>query len=644
MNRREKKELDQWSGKLEESLRGLCEDTPVPDGATQPALQKKLKQDSDFESPRPSGRPWYRRKIWIPAMACALLLVVSVWGYTKLAAPVSNGFSGDMTANGAQASQEDAAEQTNRDTVLTVSDYGQLRNSVRQSQAQHGYQEYTYSRELAQYSRKDYSKSVEWRGFEFVFSENEGAQALQILDNTDLSLKSTVALPQGEYCGMLLWENKLILLEDSSSILRLDGTPYKPLSQAYTTIRVYSLEDPLQPVLENSFTQSGWLKDIKIEEGQLYLATHWDIPARLYEDSPVSTYVPHTQFNEEAAAPVEETHLKLLPEQAAYTYAVYSTLSLEAPEKSPETQAVLGNIDGCFLGNKTLYFLTETRGSTSNENSVLVAVSADSAQPVLTQPLGAVVFGPGWFVQAPNGSVRLCAGIDFEDGVTAGLWSFQEDFSGWEQRLISQPGYLREVTFSPDASQAALRFEEEPSVVTASFEYFGGITVSEALPTEGSKVMRVHLLRGGKLALFYSRRQNQEQKLVTELWDLYTESPQRIGTAQADIHMGVDWSGSSFGIPAVQETSQGLAVLVNRQYLQDAYSLLEEPTTQTELFVFDTDAQGICCRGSIVQAQGETACAIWDWRLFGGGADTYSKTMAQRHTADGETIRTIFFE
>lgn len=437
MNRREKRELDQWSHTLKKELDNLYRSTPVPTQAVPEWVRKEGKPAGSGESACKKGA-FRRFRGWVPAAACLAVLAVGLYLWRLVGIPATNGtnMSGNADTTGQHESSDAAA--VDIQASVAVSDYAQVRTAIMRAQKYGGSGSWEGSWDRNQYRRKEFPKSAQYEEYKYSLSRASGNKSLLITREEDESSPLQVPLEQEDICGILAWEDKLVILQDSSYRSRLSGSPYEPLSQASASVSVYSLENPLEPQLQDTFAQSGWLEGAEILDGQLYLATHWETTTKLDGNSPLSAYVPYCRRGGAQPEALEPGQLQMLTNQYVFSYAVFTSIDLTDTGAEPVTRAVLGAMNSFYMADAKLYVVNNVAPDTINEedNSYVMLMEAGSDSPVRMQPLGRVVEEPITFSRQGE-RISIQANVAWENQTLAGRWSFQSDLSGWSQEWFS---------------------------------------------------------------------------------------------------------------------------------------------------------------------------------------------------------------
>ncbi|NLG10066.1 MAG: hypothetical protein GX562_00830 [Coriobacteriaceae bacterium] len=142
---------------------------------------------------------------------------------------------------------------------------------------------------------------------------------------------------------------------DSMSI----GLPYY---SSQTAISLIDIADPTQPILRQTFNQSGYYTSSRMSDGIVYLLTNYGIyDYRIMDSEQPLTFVPWygsvagTEAIEEAKIlplPVED--ISILPEFSYPNYSVICSIDL-ASNKRVDQQTVLGGTETTYMTDEDLY-------------------------------------------------------------------------------------------------------------------------------------------------------------------------------------------------------------------------------------------------------------------------------------------------
>ncbi len=129
---------------------------------------------------------------------------------------------------------------------------------------------------------------------------------------------------------------------------------------SYSSVCVYNLENPLDPVCIYEYEQKGELAACYVADGKIYLITFDGVCACGYSRySDLSQYQPSLTINGQYE-PWEDENIKILGEPTSVNYVAISVFNVQAGEIT-EKQAFYGDIEDIFYGEGWLAVITQSR-------------------------------------------------------------------------------------------------------------------------------------------------------------------------------------------------------------------------------------------------------------------------------------------
>lgn len=119
-----------------------------------------------------------------------------------------------------------------------------------------------------------------------------------------------------------------------------------------STIAVtYDISDPANPKEVGNVSQSGSYHSSRISDGYLYMFSYYYIDAYAITRDTPETYIPLVNDNL-----IKETNIYLPSTSCANMYAVVTAISLDAPDETADSKALMADYGELYVSNENIYF------------------------------------------------------------------------------------------------------------------------------------------------------------------------------------------------------------------------------------------------------------------------------------------------
>ncbi|MFJ7731366.1 beta-propeller domain-containing protein [Lysinibacillus sp. NPDC097231] len=185
--------------------------------------------------------------------------------------------------------------------------------------------------------------------------KDQGITVVDAKDPKNLELATTIKLKESQYISKLaLYNNVLIAIGDE--YLEKVGT-------SMSTATLYDISNPKSPKRIREVGQEGYLQDIRITNGTLYLIgnmypNYWMLRDEKAPDLKPKTY-DSVEGNEYKSLPLEK--ISILPNTMDGTYSLITAVDLKNGAKTTaNTKGYLGGSSGLYMSENALYLTTPT--------------------------------------------------------------------------------------------------------------------------------------------------------------------------------------------------------------------------------------------------------------------------------------------
>lgn len=178
-------------------------------------------------------------------------------------------------------------------------------------------------------------------------------QNITVVDAKDpkkLKLATTIKMKESQYISKLaVYDHLLIAISDE--YLEKIGT-------SMTTASIYDISNPKNPKLLREVGQEGYLQDLRITNGTLYLIgnmypNYWMLREQKAPDLKPKTY-DSVEGKEYKSLPLEK--ISILPNTMDGTYSLMTAVDLKnGAQKTANTKGYLGGSSGLYMSENALY-------------------------------------------------------------------------------------------------------------------------------------------------------------------------------------------------------------------------------------------------------------------------------------------------
>ncbi|MEY9980261.1 beta-propeller domain-containing protein [Lysinibacillus sp. RC79] len=188
----------------------------------------------------------------------------------------------------------------------------------------------------------------------FIYAvKDQGITVVDGKDPKNLKLATTIKLKESKYISKLaLYDNLLIVIGDE--YLEKVGT-------SMSTAILYDISNPKKPKLIREVGQEGYLQDIRITNGTLYLIgnmypNYWMLREQKAPDLKPKTF-DSVEGKEYKSLPLEK--ISILPNTMDGTYSLITAVDLKNGAKTTaNTKGYLGGSSGMYMSENALYLTT----------------------------------------------------------------------------------------------------------------------------------------------------------------------------------------------------------------------------------------------------------------------------------------------
>ncbi len=131
----------------------------------------------------------------------------------------------------------------------------------------------------------------------------------------------------------------------------LNDDDYAYESDINTTAVTYDISDPSAPKEVGKVSQSGYYHSSRIVDGYLYLFSDYYVPFGGITEAEPRTYVPLVNDNL-----IKETDICLPSISKANMYSIITSVSLENPDQTAHSKALLADSGSLYVSNQNIYF------------------------------------------------------------------------------------------------------------------------------------------------------------------------------------------------------------------------------------------------------------------------------------------------
>ncbi|MFJ6211586.1 beta-propeller domain-containing protein [Lysinibacillus sp. NPDC092081] len=188
----------------------------------------------------------------------------------------------------------------------------------------------------------------------FIYAvKDHGITVVDAKDPKNLKLATTIKLKESQYISKLaLYDHLLIAIGDE--YLEKVGT-------SMSTATLYDISNPKNPKLIREVGQEGYLQDIRITNGTLYLIgnmypNYWMLREQKTPDLKPKTF-DSVEGKEYKSLPLEK--ISILPNTMDGTYSLITAVDLKNGAKTTaNTKGYLGGSSGLYMSENALYLTT----------------------------------------------------------------------------------------------------------------------------------------------------------------------------------------------------------------------------------------------------------------------------------------------